>query len=112
MGALRHHQLFLRAAEEGVRRNGQQGRPMTEQPVDGLMPFHAMEILKRAKAMEADGRVVCHLELGEPGAPPAPKVIEAVARALPMAQGYTNAKGLTELRDGLTEYYAAQHGMA
>src|SRR5690606_17700976 len=51
-------------------------------------------------------------ELGEPGAPPAPKVIEAVARALPMAQGYTNAKGLTELRDGLTEYYAAQHGMA
>ena len=85
---------------------------MTEQPVDGLMPFHAMEILKRAKAMEADGRVVCHLELGEPGAPPAPKVIEAVARALPMAQGYTNAKGLTELRDGLTEYYAAQHGMA
>ena len=85
---------------------------MTEQPVDGLMPFHAMEILKRAKAMEADGRVVCHLELGEPGAPPAPKVIEAVARALPQAQGYTNAKGMSELRDGLADYYDTQHGVA
>ena len=85
---------------------------MTDQPADGLMPFHAMEILKRAKAIEATGRTVCHLEVGEPGAPPAPRVIEAVARALPMAQGYTNAKGLSELREGLSAYYAAQHGVS
>ncbi|SEQ39519.1 Aspartate/methionine/tyrosine aminotransferase [Devosia sp. YR412] len=84
---------------------------MTELPADGLMPFHAMEILKRAKAIEATGRTVCHLEVGEPGAPPAPRVIEAVGKALPLAQGYTNAKGLTELREGLTAYYAAQHGV-
>ena len=51
---------------------------MTELPTDGLMPFHAMEILKRAKAIELTGRTVCHLEVGEPGAPPAPRVIEAV----------------------------------
>ena len=85
---------------------------MTDQPTDGLMPFHAMEILKRAKAIEATGRSVCHLEVGEPGAPPAPRVIEAVARALPLAQGYTNAKGLDELRHGLTQYYADQHQVA
>jgi aspartate/methionine/tyrosine aminotransferase len=85
---------------------------VTEQPTDGLMPFHAMEILKRAKAIEATGRIVCHLEVGEPGSPPAPRVIEAVARALPQAQGYTNAKGLAELRDGLAAYYADQHGVA
>ena len=76
-----------------------------------LMPFHALEILKRAKAIEADGRVVCHLEVGEPGAPPAPKVIEAVGKALPQAQGYTNAKGLIELREALAGYYADQHGV-
>jgi hypothetical protein len=29
---------------------------------DGLMPFFAMDILKRAKALEAQGRNVCHLE--------------------------------------------------
>lgn len=78
----------------------------------GLMPFHAMEILKRAKAIEASGRTVCHLEVGEPGSPPAPRVIEAVARALPRAQGYTNAKGMIELRDGLAGYYAGQHNVA
>ncbi len=82
---------------------------MIDQPTHGLMPFHAMEILKRAKAIEATGRTVCHLEVGEPGAPPAPRVIEAVGRALPLAQGYTNAKGLDELRDGLTRYYYEQH---
>ena len=85
---------------------------MTETAPDGLMPFHAMEILKRAKALEAEGRTICHLEVGEPGAPPAPKVIEAVRDALSHAQGYTNAKGLTELREGLSAYYSAQHGVS
>lgn len=85
---------------------------MTDAPTDGLMPFHAMEILKRAKAIEASGRTVCHLEVGEPGAPPAPKVIEAVRRVLPDAHGYTNAKGLGELREGLTAYYASQHSVS
>lgn len=84
---------------------------MTDLPSDGLMPFHAMEILKRAKCIEAQGRTVCHLEVGEPGSPPAPRVIEAVARALPQAQGYTNAKGLIELREGLAAYYADRHGV-
>ena len=82
---------------------------MTDLPATGLMPFHAMEILKRAKAIEATGRVVCHLELGEPGSPPAPRVIAAAAEALPQAQGYTNAKGLDALREGLSAYYSAQH---
>src|SRR5690606_12631980 len=41
-----------------------------------------------------------------------PRVIEAVARALPMAQGYTNAKGMAELRDGLAAYYQQQHAVA
>lgn len=82
---------------------------MTNSP-DGLMPFFAMDILKRAKALDAQGRTVCHLEVGEPGAPPAPRVLEAVARALPEPQGYTNAKGLNALREGLEGYYERQHG--
>ncbi|MGV8830890.1 MAG: pyridoxal phosphate-dependent aminotransferase [Devosia sp.] len=85
---------------------------MTDTPSDGLMPFHAMEILKRAKVIEASGRSVCHLEVGEPGSPPAPGVIAAVQQALPQAQGYTNAKGLDALRDGLVGYYEDQHGVA
>ena len=80
-------------------------------PPDGLKPFFAMDILKRAKQLEAQGSTVCHLEVGEPGAPPAPRVLEAVARALPEPQGYTNAKGLDGLRDGLGRYYEQQHGV-
>jgi aspartate/methionine/tyrosine aminotransferase len=84
---------------------------MSDLPTDGLRPFQAMEILKRAKALEAAGRSICHLELGEPGSPPAPRVLEAVRRALPDAQGYTNAKGLIGLREGLAGYYGDQHGV-
>lgn len=79
---------------------------------DGLMPFFAMDILKRAKALEAQGRTICHLEVGEPGAAPAPRVLEAVAKALPQPQGYTNAKGLIELREGLAQYYVRRHGIS
>lgn len=70
-----------------------------------------MEILGLAKALEADGRSICHLEVGEPGAPPAPRVLEAVAAALPQAQRYTHSKGQIELRLALAEYYLAQHGV-
>jgi aspartate/methionine/tyrosine aminotransferase len=79
---------------------------------DGLLPFLAMDILKRARVLEGQGRTICHLELGEPGAPPAPRVLEVVARALPEPQGYTNAKGLTSLREALARYYEDQHGVS
>jgi aspartate/methionine/tyrosine aminotransferase len=85
---------------------------MTDPSPDGPMPFQAMEILKRSRLLEAAGRSICHLELGEPGAPPAPRVLEAVARALPDAQGYTNAKGLLSLREALSGYYERQHAVA
>jgi aspartate/methionine/tyrosine aminotransferase len=85
---------------------------MTQPPTDGLMPFLAMDILNRAKVLEGQGRTICHLELGEPGQPPAPKVIEAVAKALPNPQGYTSAKGLAALREALSSYYEAQHGVS
>ncbi len=84
---------------------------MTDAAQPELMPFQAMEILARARALEAEGRSICHLELGEPGAPPAPRVLEAVAQALPRPQGYTNAKGMIELRRGLARHYERQHGV-
>ncbi|MCW5722856.1 MAG: aminotransferase class I/II-fold pyridoxal phosphate-dependent enzyme [Devosia sp.] len=85
---------------------------MTDFAADALRPFLAMDILKQARALEGQGRTICHLEVGEPGQPPAPRVIEAVARALPNPQGYTNAKGMIELRQGLAQYYEQQHGVA
>jgi aspartate/methionine/tyrosine aminotransferase len=77
-----------------------------------LQPFHAMEILAQAKCLEAEGRRIAHLEVGEPGVPPAPAVLEAVRAVLPEAQRYTHAKGQIELRRGLSEHYLQQHGVA
>jgi len=70
-----------------------------------------MEILGLAQALEDSGRSVCHLEVGEPSAPPAPRVLEAVAAALPEAQRYTHSKGQIELRRALARHYQAQHGV-
>jgi aspartate/methionine/tyrosine aminotransferase len=74
-----------------------------------LEPFHALEILARAKELETAGRSVLHLEVGEPAAPPAPLVLEAVRRALPEGQPYTAAKGQPALREALAAFYAARH---
>jgi aspartate/methionine/tyrosine aminotransferase len=67
-----------------------------------------MEINALAHGLEAAGRSVCHLEVGEPDAPPAPKVREAVRAVLDDPQKYTHFAGLPALRDGLVRYYDEQ----
>ncbi|WP_196258445.1 pyridoxal phosphate-dependent aminotransferase [Pelagibacterium limicola] len=77
-----------------------------------IEPFYAMEILGRAQALEAEGRDICHLELGEPGGAPAARVLDAVRACLGRPMGYTSAKGNPALRERLARYYEDQHGVA
>ena len=42
-----------------------------------IQPFHVMEILKRAHQLEAAGRDIIHLEVGEPDFPTPPTIVEA-----------------------------------
>ena len=92
---------------EAERHDAQGGTVMT-----GLQPFYAMEINARARLIETEGRDICHLEVGEPAAAPAPKVREAVRAVLDAPQTYTHFAGLPALREGLARYYASQHGVA
>jgi aspartate/methionine/tyrosine aminotransferase len=78
----------------------------------GLQPFYAMEINAKARALETLGRGICHLEVGEPDAPPAPAVREAVNRVLNEPQKYTHFAGLPALREKLQAYYETQHGVS
>lgn len=78
----------------------------------GLQPFYAMEINALARGLEAQGRTVCHLEVGEPDAPPAPRVRDAARAVLDDAQKYTHFAGLPALREGLARHYAELHGAA
>ncbi|HZY66950.1 MAG TPA: aminotransferase class I/II-fold pyridoxal phosphate-dependent enzyme [Devosia sp.] len=75
----------------------------------GLQPFYAMEINALAQALEAEGRTVCHLEVGEPDSPPAPRVREAVRAVLDHPQRYTHFAGQLQLREKLVQYYAREH---
>ncbi|MEW6415440.1 MAG: pyridoxal phosphate-dependent aminotransferase [Pseudomonadota bacterium] len=77
--------------------------------VGDIAPFHVMDILARAQALEAAGRDIVHLEIGEPDfATPAP-IVAAGIRALAAGHThYTGALGLPALRDAIAGFYAAR----
>lgn len=75
--------------------------------VSGIEPFHVMKILERARAMEAQGRSVIHMEIGEPDFPTPEPVIRAGIEALEQGKThYTPALGLPELRAAIAASYA------
>jgi kynureninase len=64
-----------------------------------IEPFHVMELLARAKALEAQGRSIIHMEVGEPDFPTPRRVCEAGIHALEAGDlFYTSALGMPELR--------------
>ena len=75
-------------------------------------PFIVMDVVETARAAEAAGRDIVHMEVGQPSTPaPAAaraKLIAALARD---AMGYTVALGLPELRAGVAEYYRRVYGV-
>jgi len=70
-----------------------------------------MEILSRAHALEALGRHVVHMEIGEPDfTAPAP-VVEAGVRALQAGMtAYTGALGIPTLREAIALHYKKRFG--
>ena len=85
---------------------------MTSPTAAGMEPFHGLEINALARALEAEGRDIAFLEQGQPAAPPAPRVIEAVRGVLDGPQRYTHFAGMPALRAALARYYREQHGVA
>ena len=75
--------------------------------VAAIAPFHVMEVQTAARALEAAGRSVIHMEIGEPDFPTPQPVLDAARRAL--VDGgiyYTSALGLPELRQAIARHYA------
>lgn len=74
----------------------------------GIEPFHVMDILARARALEAQGRSIVHMEIGEPDFPTAPGIVEAGIAALQAGQThYTPSLGLPALRAAIAAHYPA-----
>jgi aspartate/methionine/tyrosine aminotransferase len=77
-----------------------------------IEPFRVMELLARAKALEAQGRSVIHMEIGEPDFSTPRPICEAGIRALESGNMfYTPALGLPELRDAVARYYRTRYGV-
>jgi len=72
----------------------------------------AFDVLVRARALEAQGRSVIHLEIGEPDFPTPAHIIEAAKRALD--EGWTHygpTQGLPELREAIAANVSQTRGI-
>ena len=72
----------------------------------------AFDVLVKAKALEAQGRSVVHLEIGEPDFDTPEHIIEAGVEALRSGQThYTPAAGIPELRGAIADYIGTTRGV-
>jgi aspartate/methionine/tyrosine aminotransferase len=77
-----------------------------------IQPFHVMALLARARALEATGRSIIHMEIGEPDFVTPQPVIDAGHAALRAGMThYTPATGLPELRRRIARHYLDRYAV-
>ena len=75
-------------------------------------PFIVMDVMEAARAAEAAGRHIIHMEVGQPSTPAPAGARAALAAAMDgNALGYTVALGLPELRAGIAALYKRWYGV-
>ncbi len=83
----------------------------TARRAEDIEPFEVMEVLSRAHALEAAGRRVLHMEIGEPDFTAPGPVVEAGVRALRDGlTSYTATLGLPALREAIAVHYQSKFG--
>jgi aspartate/methionine/tyrosine aminotransferase len=80
--------------------------------VAAIQPFYVMEMMKEARALELAGRDIIHMSVGEPDFTAPEAVVEAASSALRRGvTQYTNALGLTSLREAISGHYRSAYGL-
>ena len=79
----------------------------------GLVPpFIAMDVLRAANERQAAGAEIIHLEVGQPGSSAPEPVLDAARHALVSEPiGYTDALGITPLRQAIAAHYQTQYAV-
>jgi aspartate/methionine/tyrosine aminotransferase len=78
-----------------------------------IQPFHVMALLGRARELEAAGRSIIHMEIGEPDFVTPQPVIDAGIRALSEGRThYTPAVGLAALRERIAGFYRDRYAVS
>ncbi len=77
-----------------------------------MPPFMAMDVMRLAAELEADGSDIVHLEVGQPCSPAPQKVIDALAASMGQVKthGYSVALGIPELRLRIADHYEQWYG--
>lgn len=77
-----------------------------------IKPFMVMEVLEKAKQMEARGENIIHLEIGEPDFNTPEPVKEAAIKAIKDGDTqYTHSLGKWDLREEIAHYYDQNYGV-
>lgn len=72
-----------------------------------FLTFHAVEMFKQSQALQAAGKDIISLGIGEPDFTAPPQVVEALDRAARAGQsGYSPPAGLSALREAIAAFYA------
>lgn len=78
-----------------------------------IEPFHVVDLITRAKALEAQGRTVVNMVVGEPDEPVAAPIAEAGIQAIRSGHvHYTPGLGTTALRQSIARWYASRYEVA
>jgi aspartate/methionine/tyrosine aminotransferase len=78
-----------------------------------MTPFFVMELLEQAKAMEAQGEHIVHMEVGEPDfSTPAPVKNAAIGAIQGDRTFYTHSLGIPELRQLIADNYLWRDGVS
>lgn len=75
-------------------------------------PFHVVVLVSRAKELEAAGRSIVNMVIGEPDAPCAEPIAEAGVRAIRAGHvRYTAGLGIADLREAIAGWYRTRYGV-
>jgi aspartate aminotransferase len=78
-----------------------------------VTPFLAMEVMERARELEATGRDVIYLCLGEPDFPTPQPVIDAARQAMEGGEtNCTHSLGRLDLRQEIAAFYKRRYGVS
>ena len=86
---------------------------MTAERLNRIAPFRVMQLMERAKTLEAQGHRVVHFEVGEPDFATAGPIVRAGQAALAAGHTkYTQALGIPALRERIGRYYEENAGIS
>ena len=86
--------------------------PTISKRAQAIQPFHVMKLLARARELEAQGKHIIHMEVGEPDFNTPQPIVDAGMAAIKNGDvHYTPALGLPALREAIAAFYLQQYNV-